>query len=112
MNQTEAHRWLQKNIDAFGGKPDNIPIAGESAGSSSVCAQIVSPLPRNLFAGAVGESGSVLKFKSVVSLSEAEKYGLQYANFVGAHSLKELRAMSAEQLINATEKPEMADFTI
>src|SRR6202030_3657841 len=45
MDQTEALRWVHKNISAFGGNPDNITIAGESAGSSSVCAQVVSPLP-------------------------------------------------------------------
>ncbi len=112
MDQTEALRWLHKNIEAFGGNPDNITIAGESAGSSSVCAQIISPLPRNLFAGAIGESGSVLKFNGVVSLSDAEKIGLEYGTHVGANSLKELRNMSAEQLLNATAKPARDDFPI
>jgi para-nitrobenzyl esterase len=112
MDQTEALRWIHKNIAAFGGNPDNITIAGESAGSSSVCAQIVSPRSRNLFAGAIGESGSVLKNKSVVSLAEAEKFGLQFGIQAGALSLKELRSMSAEQLLNATGKPGMADFPI
>jgi para-nitrobenzyl esterase len=112
MDQTEALRWLHKNIEVFGGNPDNITIAGESAGSSSVCAQIVSPLPRNLFAGAIGESGSILKFKSVVTLAEAEKIGLDYSKTVSANSLKELRAMPAEQLLNATAKPALDDFPI
>jgi para-nitrobenzyl esterase len=112
MDQTEALRWIHKNIAAFGGNPDNITIAGESAGSSSVCAQIVSPLPRNLFHGAIGESGSVLKYKSVVPLAEAEKFGLQFTELAGAHSLKELRAMSADQLLQKTAKPGMADFPL
>jgi len=112
MDQTEALRWLHKNIAAFGGNPDNITIAGESAGSSSVCAQIVSPLARNLFAGAIGESGSILKFKSVVTLSEAEKIGLEYSKTAGANSLKELRALPAEQLLNATAKPGPDDFPL
>ena len=112
MDQTEALRWLHKNVSAFGGNTDNITIAGESAGSSSVCAQIISPLPRNLFAGAIGESGSVLKLKEVISLAEAEKIGVQYSARVGANSLKELRAMSAEQLLNATAKPAPDDFPI
>jgi para-nitrobenzyl esterase len=112
MDQTEALRWLRKNVAAFGGNPDNITIAGESAGSSSVCAQIVSPLARNLFAGAIGESGSILKFKSVVTLSEAEKIGLAYSKTVGANSLNELRAMPAEQLLNATAKPGPDNFPL
>src|SRR4029077_11148590 len=68
MDQTEALRWVHKNIAAFGGNPEKITIAGESAGSFSVSAQIVSPLPRNLFAGAIGESGSLLGLNPVMSL--------------------------------------------
>jgi len=112
MDQTEALRWLHKNIAAFGGNPDNITIAGESAGSTSVCAQIISPLPRNLFHGAIGESGSVLKHDELASLSEAEKIGLDFSSRVGANSLKDLRAMTAEQILNATAKPAREDFPI
>jgi len=112
MDQTEALRWLHKNVAAFGGNPDNITIAGESAGSSSVCAQIVSPLARNLFAGAIGESGSILKINEVVSLKEAEKIGLAFSKTVSANSLKELRAIPAEQLLNATAKPAPDNFPL
>ena len=112
MDQTEALRWLHKNVAAFGGNPDNITIAGESAGSSSVCAQIVSPLARNLFAGAIGESGSILKINEVVPLKEAEKIGLAFSKTVSANSLKELRAMPAEQLLNATAKPAPDNFPL
>ena len=112
MDQTEALKWLHKNIAAFGGNPDNITIAGESAGSSSVCAQIVSPLARNLFAGAIGESGSILKMNSVVKLKEAEQIGLAFSKAVAANSLKELRAMPAEQVLNATAKPAPDDFPL
>jgi len=112
MDQTEALRWLHKNIAAFGGNPDNMTIAGESAGSSSVCAQIVTPLARNLFAGAIGESGSILKMNSVVKLKEAEQIGLEFSKSVAANSLKELRAMPAEQLLNATAKPGLDNFPL
>jgi para-nitrobenzyl esterase len=112
MDQTEALRWVHKNISAFGGNPDNITIAGESAGSSSVCAQVVSPLPRNLFAAAIGESGSVINLKPVTTLTEAEKTGLQFSNSIGANSIQDLRAMSAEQILQATAKPGMGHFPI
>src|ERR1700759_2718677 len=60
MDQTEALRWLHKNIAAFGGNPDNITIAGQSAGSISVSAQMASPLSKGLFGGVIGESGATV----------------------------------------------------
>lgn len=111
MDQTEALRWIHKNIAAFGGNPENITIAGESAGSTSVCAQVISPLPRNLFAAAIGESGSVLGYRPTASLQEAEKHGVQFAENTGARSIHDLRAMSAQQILQATEKPG-TDFPI
>jgi len=52
MDQHAALVWVKKNITAFGGDPDKITIAGESAGSMSVCAQMASPLSKGLFVGA------------------------------------------------------------
>jgi para-nitrobenzyl esterase len=112
MDQAEALRWVHKNIAAFGGDPDKITIAGESAGSSSVNAQMVSPLPRNLFAAAIGESGSIMGFNPLRTLSESEKIGQQFADSLGVHSIKELRAVSAEQILKATAQPWAANFGI
>src|SRR5450755_4589747 len=60
MDQADTLRWVRRNIAAFGGDPDKVTIAGESAGSLSVCAQMASPLSKDLFAGAIGESGSLM----------------------------------------------------
>ncbi|WPU63205.1 carboxylesterase family protein [Peredibacter starrii] len=52
-----ALNWVKNNIENFGGDPDNVVIAGQSAGCMNVWGLLQSPLAKNLFNGAICSAG-------------------------------------------------------
>jgi para-nitrobenzyl esterase len=104
MHQQMALRWVQNNIAAFGGDPDDVTIFGESAGGLSVFSQLASPAARGLFRKAIVESGAYAL--NTQSLATAEAAGTAFANAAGCSSQTAacLRALSVATIL-AHENP-------
>lgn len=103
QDQQAALRWVQANAEAFGGNPGNVTLFGESAGASSVCANLVSPTAAGLFSRAIAESYSCAQ--GYATQATAEQTGRTVAARVGctdpATVAACLRSVSSEQLLRA-----------
>jgi para-nitrobenzyl esterase len=102
MDQIAALEWVRRNVARFGGDPDNVTIAGQSAGSMSVALLQMSPAAKGLFARAAGMSGSPFGgMLGPAPLARGEAQGLTLQKELGAASLADLRGVPGDKVAAA-----------
>ncbi|CAG2181436.1 unnamed protein product, partial [Oppiella nova] len=111
-DQVLALKWVNDNIQNFGGDPTQITVFGESAGSITTSAMILSPITRNLFKNAIMMSGSALG-DTVGDASQMTRYWLKQSKQMGCSDDRNpgkftqkvincLKTISADRLLNYT----------
>jgi para-nitrobenzyl esterase len=104
MDAIAALEWVQRNAQVFGGDPNNVTLAGQSAGGVAVDYLLSVPKAKGLFHKAVIESGA--STRTDPSLADAEKSGADTADALGLPgadaTAEELRGVSAQSLVTAS----------
>ncbi len=106
LDMIAALKWVKQNIAAFGGDPNQITIAGQSAGAFAVNHLCATPLAKGLFKGAIAQSGgSVLTstLRPTTSLQQAENMGIDFAKHFKVSSIQDLRKISAEDILKSNQ---------
>ncbi len=103
LDQNAALKWVRDNIARFGGDPGKVVITGQSFGAGSVAAQMLSPLSRGLFRGAMMSSACGLADGGMIGgaapLAEAEAVGLEVQKRLGAADLRAMRNVPADRIL-------------
>jgi len=101
LDQKAGLHWVKRNIANFGGDPDNITIAGQSAGGASVMHQLTHVDNADCISKAVVLSGFINNpfindpIIKPQTLETAENNGIEFLKFIGAGSIEEARKMDA-----------------
>lgn len=105
LDQQFGLKWVIRNIAAFGGDPENITIAGQSAGGGSVLSQMAAPSSNGLFQKAIIQSAMIRSpyhergIGEPEPLESAEANGKRFFDFLGVSGLDEARQIEAKEVL-------------
>jgi para-nitrobenzyl esterase len=98
MDMLASLKWVQSNIAAFGGDPNNVTVFGQSAGAMAIASLVASPQAKGLMHRAISQSGTWLGLGPAAAMrtrAQAEETGVTAAGEAGVATLEQMRAMSA-----------------
>jgi para-nitrobenzyl esterase len=105
LDMVAALQWVHDNIESFGGDPNKVTIAGQSAGAFAVNFLAASPLTKGLIRGAIAESGgSILPsaIRPAMHLQQMEVVGVDFAKKLGCNNINDLRNKTANEILAAS----------
>lgn len=111
LDNIQALKWIQENIEAFGGDPDNVTIGGESAGAHDVTVLMASPLAAGLFHRAhIESSGMTNDANGVITYTPGR--GRQLADNMLNVLLGDTTGMTPQEIAAAAAEKSGAEIII
>jgi carboxylesterase type B len=109
LDQALALKWIQNNIQYFGGDSSKITIFGESAGSVSVSLHLLSPISSNLFTNAIMESGTALSDWAILNFEDAIERNSGILEFLNCKANTTRESIECARHVDAKTAIEKAD---
>ena len=97
-------QWIQENIKAFGGDPNQVTISGHSAGSAFTHLHMLSPRSRGLFSKAISLSGTAANYWAGRNTDHA-----RYATEMG--EIFDCPTDNSKEMINCLKKIDPVELT-